>query len=299
MTRWHGCIAGSVGLALTVLAAAAPPSGDRFAGFPPVGKHRPGERSVKVITSDAVTGAVRPRWTRAMGDLGGWPAMYRFKGTIYLVFPHVDGHRGKRFEGAGKLLCYASADEGKTWAEQPTPPQAPEQGTPEYVVADDKLYSYEYDAKRQTHVRVSQDGKTWGERQPAYKPPFYFWGAVYDPASKQFWAPPHAIPGVRADPSRQIDLIKSADGVRWELVSTVARFDNASESVLRFEEDRTLVVLTGASSPGTTRSPSPGRRTPTGRSRTGRASSRASTSSTSGARPSWARAPCTPATTRT
>ena len=37
---------------------------DQFAGFPPIGKHRPGERSVKVLTSDVVTQVVRPKWTR-------------------------------------------------------------------------------------------------------------------------------------------------------------------------------------------------------------------------------------------
>src|SRR5262245_37333761 len=108
---------------------------DRLAGFPPIGKHRPGQRTQKVITSDGVPDLVRPKWTRAMGDLGGWPAMYSFQKTIWLVFPHVDGHRGKRHEGTGELLCYASKDEGKTWVKQPTPPQKPEQGTPEYVLA--------------------------------------------------------------------------------------------------------------------------------------------------------------------
>jgi hypothetical protein len=216
---------------------------DRFTDFPEIGKFRPGKRSVEVITSDVVTGLVRPKWTRAMGDLGGWPAMFRFRGTIYLVFPHVDGHRGKRFEATGKLLCYTSGDDGRTWTERPTPPQDPAPGTPEYVVAGDKLYSYEYSPERQTFVRVTSDGKTWSVPQAVYKPPFYFWGVMYDPGSKTFWAPPHAIPGVAADPARRIDLVSSADGVQWEFVSQVAPFNNASESVLRFEADRTMVVL--------------------------------------------------------
>lgn len=230
-------------LILGSLTASAVKSEDRFSGFPVIGKARPGDRTQKVITSDGVAGLRRPKWTRAMGDLGGWPAMFRFKDAIHLVFPHVDGHRGKVLEGTGKLLHYASTDHGQTWVAQPTPPQAPEQGTPEYVVSGDKLFSYEFDVKRQTNVRVSNDGLTWTEMTPAYKPPFYFWGVMYDPQSKEFWAPPHAVPSVKADPGRRIDLIRSRDGLQWEFVSTVAPFNNASESVLHFEPDRTIVVL--------------------------------------------------------
>src|SRR4051812_3668020 len=119
MKRWPLHIGVATALVLSLLSVVNVSGEDRFAGFPLIGKHRRGERSVKVITSDAITGLVRPQWTRAMGDLGGWPAMYRFKGNIYLHFPHVDGHRGKKFEATGKLLCYASADDGKTWTEQP------------------------------------------------------------------------------------------------------------------------------------------------------------------------------------
>lgn len=228
----------------TLLAGSVAAADDqRFAGFPPVGKYRPGERSFKVITSDGVTGLVRPRWTRAMTDLGGWPAMFRFKGTIILTFPHLDGHRGRKYEATGKTLCYTSKDDGKTWVEQHPGAQQSVGGAPEYVVAGDKVYSYEWvDKDRQTLVRVSDDGVAWGEPKPAYKPPLYFWGVMYDPTSQQFWAPPHAIPNLGSSPERRIELIASKDGITWDLVSTVLQVNNASESVLRFEEDRTMVI---------------------------------------------------------
>lgn len=234
-----------IGLSWALLLSLAPVgwSQDRFAGFPPINKFRKGDRSAKVITSDAITGVVRPKWTRAMTDLGGWPAMYRFKGTIYLHFPHVDGHRGKKFESTGKLLTYASTDEGKTWVAQPAWPQSPQEGTPEYVVAGDKLYSYEFDKNLVMNVRVSEDAKKWSDLQPCYKRPYYFWGVMYDPISREFWAPPHGIPRAKGDPPRQIHLVHSKDGLAWEYVSTVANFANASESVIHFEKDRTMVVL--------------------------------------------------------
>jgi len=214
---------------------------DQFAGFPEINKFRRGERSVKVITSDGVTGLVRPKWTRAMSDLGGWPAMHRFKGTIYFVFPHVDGHRYNRFEATGKHFVYASKDEGKTWTLQPHPTFT---FTPEYVVAGDTLYAF--DARKdipQPQVRTSTDGIKWSEPTNIYKKPFYFWGVMYDPASKMFWAPPHAIPKTKDDGPRQIHLVSSKDGINWDHISVVAPFTNASESVLLFDEDRTMTVL--------------------------------------------------------
>lgn len=229
-------------LTLLSLAASAPvTAGEKsFAGFPPIHQHRPGERSLKVLPSDGVENVVRPKWTRAMTDLGGWPVMYRFRGTIYLVFPHVDGHRGKKLEGTGKFLCYASKDEGSTWEPQP---DRECQYTPEYVVARDRLFQFDYTEDRQPFVRVSEDGTRFGEPHDTYKKLFFFWGVMYDPVSEMFWAPPHAHSGTGTGKERQIDLIRSKDGLNWELVSTVANYDNVSESTIHFEEDRTLVVI--------------------------------------------------------
>lgn len=234
----------ALGLALLACSTVVAEDGaaeEQFEGFPPIGKYRPGERSFTVITSDAITGVLRPKWTRAMGDLGGWPAMVRFKESIYFVFPHLDGHRYKQFEATGDVLCYASPDEGRTWVARPN---LPFKATPEFVVAGDALYGYDWDDKAKgTTVRITRDGSQWSEPVEVYKRPFCFWGVMYDSVSKQFWAPPHAIPSLAADPGRQIHLVNSQDGIHWEYVSTVAPYDNASESVLRFEEDRTMVVL--------------------------------------------------------
>jgi len=219
---------------------------DRFAGFPPLGKYRQTERTLPVITSDGVANVLRPKWTRAMADLGGWPTMFRFHGDIYFVFYHGDGHRYKQHEATNRLITLRSRDEGKTWTETTScPPNDPAkfQGTPEFVAAGDTLFCYDFNSARQTQVRTSTDGSTWSEPRDCYKAPFYFWGVIYDPVSKLFWCPPHAIPHVGTSSERQVHLIKSQDGVNWEFVSQVAPFDNSSESTLRFEADRTMTVI--------------------------------------------------------
>ena len=222
------------------LSAQQPSDPDRFAGFPPIGVHRPGERTLKTITSDGVTGLVRPKWTRAMGDLGAWPTMFRFKDGIYLEFQHTDGHRYKQFEATGKVLYYVSKDEGRSWT---LVPNDFGETTGEFVVAGEKLFRYDFEPLTHSRVRTSTDAVHWSEAVDIYKPPFFFWGVMYDPASETFWAPPHAIPHKGVDPARQIHLVRSKDGIQWDYVSTVAPFNNCSESVLRFEPDRTMVVL--------------------------------------------------------
>ncbi len=239
-------LAGSLWSAYRSCHVFAEDAADRFAGFPAIGEHRKPERTQAVITSDGVAGVRRPKWTRAMTDLGGWPTMFRFRGDIYFAFYHGDGHRYKQHEATDRLKTYRSRDEGRTWTEVAScPPNDPDkfQGTPEFVAADDKLFCYDFNAQRQTQVRTSSDGEKWSEPADCYEPPFYFWGVMYDPHSKLFWCPPHAIPHAGTSDERKIHLINSEDGIKWKLVSLVAPFNNASESTLRFEADQTMTIL--------------------------------------------------------
>jgi hypothetical protein len=91
-------------------------------------------------------------------------------------------------------------------------------------------------------VQVSEDGVEWSQRVLAYERPFWLYGVIYDPASKLFWCPPHAIDR-QGVVGRQIHLVSSEDGIHWKHVSLVAKFDNASEAALHFEDDRTAVVV--------------------------------------------------------
>ena len=214
-----------------------------FRGFPEIGKYRPGKRSAERFTSDGVDiGLVRPKWTRAMGDLGGWPTLFRFKDGIFFFYPHADAHRGKKEEATGQILGYVSRDEGRTW--QALPPQA---GTHvgEFVVVGDTVFCYDFDSRIVTHVRTSTDCITWSERKPitGLDEYLWLWGVMYDAKTRTFYAPPHMIPKVEDPNKRQIQLVKSTDGFNWEKVSTIHSAATESESCLRFEPDGTIVVL--------------------------------------------------------
>ncbi|MBN2295404.1 MAG: hypothetical protein JXM70_23435 [Pirellulales bacterium] len=230
---------GSVMLCTTGLGAeVSSTSKDQFSGFPEIGKHRPGIRSQEVINSDVVKGVIRPKWTRAMGDLGGWTRMFRMKKNIILFYPHCDGHRGKKYEATGKVIRLLSKDEGKTWQRLPASDNVPE----EVIVVGDTAYGYSFPGHIQTTVQTSQDGIHWSEPKKVYKSPFWLYGVIYDKTSKQFWAAAHAIDKV-VKYTRQIHLVKSADGFDWQHVSTVHYNQRESESILRFEDDRTMVIL--------------------------------------------------------
>src|SRR5262245_20757600 len=88
-----------------------------FSGFPEINVYHPGDPTYNgSITSDYITGLLRPKWTRAMTDVGGWPSMYTFKNDIYLEWTLVDGHRGAVGPGAtGQLVRWRSQDQGNSW----------------------------------------------------------------------------------------------------------------------------------------------------------------------------------------
>lgn len=211
-----------------------------FAGFPEINRYRPGERTLPVITSDGVTGLVRPKWTRCISELGRNPKLFRFQDNIYITYSHLEGHRNLRLEATGEIRVLRSPDEGKTW--ESLPPQPADDQEIEFAIKDESLFRYEFVARKQTHVRISTDGETWSDRRAVYKPPFWFWGVTYDEDSDAFWCAAHAIPGYGRSKARQIHLIKSSDGIKWKFVNRVVPFDNSSESTLWFDRDRTMTI---------------------------------------------------------
>src|SRR5262245_52635361 len=84
MNRRAACRLISGSLAALSMGTRLPPlwGDDRFAGFPPINQFRQAERTQPAIVSDGVADVLRPKWTRAMTDLGGWPSFFRFRGDL-------------------------------------------------------------------------------------------------------------------------------------------------------------------------------------------------------------------------
>src|SRR5262245_42362345 len=143
-TRFRVGYAGALAAGLLLLAvegvgAEEKPS-SAFAGFPPIGKVSKGQRSTKVIASDPIKGLVRPKWCRAMADLGSSVNLFRYRGDIYFVHGAGDGHRGAAPDLKDKRYLYVSKDEGKSWKLLPQPKGAM---FGKYLrPAGDKLYDF-------------------------------------------------------------------------------------------------------------------------------------------------------------
>lgn len=217
-----------------------------FAGFPAINVLQPGDPTFDTpLTSDFVDAPLRPKWTRAMADVGGWPTMFEFKNDIYLEFNLVDGHRGAGgAPGAtGQLVRYRSSDDGNTWQMLGGSVGAGSIG--EYVVKGDTLYRYDWDpVGAYSAVSTSTDGVNFTTMQQAYDSPYYMYGAIYDQASNKFYAPPHMLPQTSDETQRQVHLIESDNGINWDYVSTLhGPGGHESETVIHIKDDGTMIAF--------------------------------------------------------
>jgi hypothetical protein len=218
-----------------------------FDGFPVVHQLYPGERFFATITSDAVQGLLRPKWTRAMCEIGGWPTMYEFQNDIYLEFNAVNGHGGTGREGAtGELVRLRSPDQGSTWERLDTSAL----GTRlygEYVTRGDTLYRYEWiTADWRAAVSTSTDGVNFTAPQHFYDDRYLAYDVGYDDASGKFYSTPHYIPplGQGGDEQRQVHLIESTNGIDWTKVTTLhGPGIQESESIFHIRDDGSMIAM--------------------------------------------------------
>jgi hypothetical protein len=243
----------NIALLMSVIAAIAASSGapccaeiTSFDGFPEINVLQPGNPTFSTPrTSDYVEGALRPKWTRAMTDIGGWPAMYKFQDDIYLEFQRVDGHRGKgNAPGAnGDLVRYRSSDDGSTWDLLQTIPNQP---VSDYVATGDALYRFNFKKPEyRSYASKSIDGLNFTTPQPVYQPNFVLYGAIYDDASNKLYAPAYYLPHPEASNFwRQVQLIESTNGVDWTYNGTVVGFGNqVGETAIHIQDDGSMAAL--------------------------------------------------------
>ena len=220
-----------------------------FDGFPPIGIESKRQRSTSVIASDPVKGLLRPKWCRPMADFGSSVTMFRFKGAIYFAHGAGDGHRGTKPGEEDKRFIYVSKDEGKTWTSTPQPRGA---RFGKYLrCLNGKLYDFWFEGENEkgfTWVQTSGDGVKFSRKRKVYKPQYWLYEVIYDQESKMFWcAAQSTVSGKGADGQpipRDVHLIRSSNCLDWKHVSTLPAVNvNVSEAAMRFEPDRTIVVV--------------------------------------------------------
>lgn len=158
-------------------------------------------------------------------------AMRRFKGDLYLAFRAGDAHNSPEAD----VLVLKSKD-GKEWTEAKRVNVARDDRDPQMVATDKSLFLYipaMNGAVLETWLTRTDDGMNWSEPVKVYEPQFILWKPnLYNGV---FYAAAHKKDETSGGKGREVHLVKSADGVQWEKVSTIRGGNWESETTLLIE----------------------------------------------------------------
>ena len=177
----------------------------------------------------------------------------RFKGRYYVCFRNGLSHVSPE----GKAVVIAS-DDLAGWERVAVPVNTTgDDRDPHMVATEDRLFLYAGSVTRpapnltgndvvrviQTLCSVSEDGQTWSEPRPVYRQGYWLWGVgrAGDQADGRFYGLAYGNePGGRDGRPTELHLVRSGDGLDWELVSVVTK--NGSEATFRITDDGDMRV---------------------------------------------------------
>lgn len=180
----------------------------------------------------------------AFTDLVFW------KGQYYLCFRHGETHNSMD----GEVRVMRSADL-RSWEPCGTLKTLGDDRDPHFAVAGDTLYVFfgVWDLlhregpnppdrnKVRSHFASTTDGETWSKIQGVYEPGWWLWRVKYHDGF--FYSTAYTALRPRPD-MRETRLLRSADAVNWEFVSTVTTLRMAGESDMWFEDDGSMWIVT-------------------------------------------------------
>ncbi|MCP4642491.1 MAG: exo-alpha-sialidase [bacterium] len=180
----------------------------------------------------------------AFTDLARWKDMY------YLCFRHGEGHVS--MDGVIRIM---RSPDMKNWEPCGTLKTLGDDRDPHFTVTDDELFVYfgvwdlvHWPGTRtpdrgsvRSHFASTTDGTTWTEVRGLYEPGFWMWrvrmldGSFYTAA----------YTAIRPSPKeRDVRLLRSEDGLNWDLVSTVATGILSGESDMWIQPDGSMWMIT-------------------------------------------------------
>ncbi len=193
-------------------------------------------RSVAQETSTPVK-PLEVRKVFANGKHNAFTALRRFKGDLYLAFRASDSH-----ESATADVLVLRSKDGKDWKQVFTFDMAKDDRDPQMMVTDERLFLYcpcMNGKQLTTWLRSTDDGEQWSEAVKIYKAQFILWKpCIHDGV---YFATAHRKSNSGHD--REVHLVKSADGVNWEKISTIRSGNWESETTLHFEQNHNAVAF--------------------------------------------------------
>jgi hypothetical protein len=168
----------------------------------------------------------------ANGRHNAFTALRRFKGELYLAFRAGDGHNS----ATADVLVLKSKD-GKQWKQIHKFDVAKDDRDPQMVVTDQKLYLYSpamNGSALDTWLITTEDGEKWSEPVKIYQTQFILWKPIVHKGV--FYSTAHKKDDSSTGKGREVHFVKSADGIKWEKVSTIRAGNWESETTLYFDE---------------------------------------------------------------
>ena len=193
---------------------------------------------------DSQAGLVKPTSVEkvvADGKHNAFTALVRWKDQYWLAFRKGPSHA----YGEADIYVLRSSD-GHEWSEAHRVNALPDDRDPEFIATDERLFLYDpalEGPKLTSFVTYTDDGRKWSAPQPVYEPRFIFWKPIKH--GDRFYATAHrkddSDSGAK---SREVHLITSTDGLKWEKISLMRAGNWESETTIYFpEEDRCVAFL--------------------------------------------------------
>ena len=173
----------------------------------------------------------------ADGKHNAFTAFVKWKGAYWLSFRKADTHHTRN----GDLIVLKSQDT-KKWTEVLRLDVLPDDRDPQFLATKERLFLYDpalEGGKLTSFVTYTDDGKTWSKPKPVYKPTYIFWKPIE--RNGTFYASAHVKS--RDGKARDVHLIKSKDGIHWEMVSKIRGGNWESETTIHFLTDTKIVAF--------------------------------------------------------
>lgn len=165
----------------------------------------------------------------ADGKHNAFTALTRFKDAYWLAFRSAKDHNSQD----GEIVLLRSTN-GDDWTEANRFNFVPDDRDPQFLVTTDRLilFSPAMNGSTLTTFAVyTTDGQKWSEPQTAYEPQFILWKPLA--RGDHYLATAHKkVEGNDGGKTREVHLIRSSDGLKWEKVSTIRAGNWESETTL-------------------------------------------------------------------
>jgi hypothetical protein len=184
-----------------------------------------------------------PRSVRRLvadGRHNAFTALVRWRGAYWLAFRSGPSHHF----GEADIRVLRSPD-AEAWPEACRFRIWTDDRDPQMLATPDRLFLYTHpfqESHGASFVTWTDDGRTWSEPRLVYEPQFFLWKPVAH--AGRFYATAYRREvGATPAEARSVDLITSADGVRWEKVSTIGAGHGECETTIWFAPSEQITAF--------------------------------------------------------